>query len=105
MTQPQGDLPRNKPFTIQFPESLPITEKASEIIAAIKAHQVIIVAGETGSGKTTQIPKMCLEAGVGVSPRFRYHAASLRSSPRRGAKMLGVRSVLVTRQSDIPVSR
>jgi ATP-dependent helicase HrpA len=66
MTQPQGDLPRNKPFTIQFPESLPITEKASEIIAAIKAHQVIIVAGETGSGKTTQIPKMCLEAGVGV---------------------------------------
>lgn len=66
MTQPEGDIPGIKPFTIQFPESLPITEKASEIIAAIKAHQVIIVAGETGSGKTTQIPKMCLEAGLGV---------------------------------------
>ena len=54
------------PLTIRFPENLPISEKASDIIAAIKAHQVIIVAGETGSGKTTQIPKMCLEAGLGL---------------------------------------
>ena len=54
------------PLTVTFPENLPISEKASDIIAAIKAHQVIIVAGETGSGKTTQIPKMCLEAGLGL---------------------------------------
>lgn len=49
--------------TVTYPQSLPITSKRDEIIAALKSHQVIIVAGETGSGKTTQLPKMCLEAG------------------------------------------
>lgn len=48
-----------------FPPDLPITQRAAEITAAIKAHQVVIVAGETGSGKTTQLPKMCLIAGLG----------------------------------------
>ena len=49
----------------RYPE-LPVTEKKDEIAAAIAAHQVVIVAGETGSGKTTQIPKICLELGRGV---------------------------------------
>src|SRR5437762_12676122 len=48
---------------IIFPEPLPITSRKDEIVAAIRSHQVIVVAGETGSGKTTQLPKMCLEAG------------------------------------------
>jgi ATP-dependent helicase HrpA len=50
---------------IKYPEELPITAHRNEIIEAIKNHNVIIVAGETGSGKTTQLPKMCLEAGRG----------------------------------------
>ena len=47
---------------IRYPADLPITARRPEIVAAIRAHQVLILAGETGSGKTTQLPKMCLEA-------------------------------------------
>ncbi len=49
-----------------YPDTLPITERRDEILAAIRDHQVLIVAGETGSGKSTQLPKLCLEAGRGV---------------------------------------
>src|SRR5437867_6551370 len=49
----------------QFPPELPITAKRDEIPQAIRAHQVVIVCGETGSGKTTQLPKICLELGRG----------------------------------------
>jgi len=49
-----------------YPPELPITARKDDIVAAIRAHPVIVVAGETGSGKTTQIPKMCLEAGLGI---------------------------------------
>jgi ATP-dependent helicase HrpA len=51
---------------ITYPAELPITAKKDEILAAIRDHQVVIVAGETGSGKTTQLPKICLELGRGV---------------------------------------
>ncbi|MBN2123672.1 MAG: ATP-dependent RNA helicase HrpA [Deltaproteobacteria bacterium] len=51
---------------VSFPHALPIASKAREIIEAIREHQVVIVTGETGSGKSTQIPKMCLEAGRGI---------------------------------------
>jgi ATP-dependent helicase HrpA len=51
---------------LTYPDSLPITERRDEILAAIRDHQVVIVAGETGSGKSTQLPKLCLEAGRGV---------------------------------------
>jgi ATP-dependent helicase HrpA len=51
---------------ISYAPDLPITEKRDDIIAAILAHQVLVVTGETGSGKSTQLPKMCLEAGRGV---------------------------------------
>ncbi|BEP14373.1 ATP-dependent RNA helicase HrpA [Acidothermaceae bacterium B102] len=51
---------------VSYPPTLPISQARDEIVAAIRDHQVVIVAGETGSGKTTQIPKMCLELGRGV---------------------------------------
>lgn len=57
----QAKLPR-----ISYPAELPVSEKRAEIAAALKQHQIIVVAGETGSGKTTQIPKICLELGYGV---------------------------------------
>src|SRR5512141_2678263 len=53
-----------------YPPDLPITARKDEIVAAIRAHQVIVIAGETGSGKTTQIPKMCLEAGLGIEAKI-----------------------------------
>ena len=49
---------------LEYPD-LPVSEKKNEILAAILARQVVIVCGETGSGKTTQLPKICLEAGRG----------------------------------------
>ncbi|MEU6865214.1 ATP-dependent RNA helicase HrpA [Streptomyces sp. NPDC046876] len=51
---------------VTYPESLPVSQKKDEIAEAIRDHQVVIVAGETGSGKTTQIPKICMELGRGV---------------------------------------
>jgi len=51
---------------LTYPESLPITARRADIIEAIRSNQVVIITGETGSGKTTQIPKMCMEAGRGV---------------------------------------
>lgn len=56
---------RNLP-RISYPPDLPITTRKDEIVSAIRSHQVVVIAGETGSGKTTQIPKMCLEAGLGI---------------------------------------
>ncbi|PHQ50834.1 ATP-dependent RNA helicase HrpA [Streptomyces cinnamoneus] len=51
---------------VSYPEQLPVSQKKDVILEAIRDHQVVIVAGETGSGKTTQIPKICLELGRGV---------------------------------------
>ena len=53
------------PENIQFPEDLPVSAKANEIKELLKKQQVIVIAGDTGSGKTTQIPKICLTAGLG----------------------------------------
>jgi ATP-dependent helicase HrpA len=51
--------------TITYPD-LPVSERRDEIADAIRAHQVVVVAGETGSGKTTQLPKICLDLGMGI---------------------------------------
>ncbi|WP_329533471.1 ATP-dependent RNA helicase HrpA [Streptomyces sp. NBC_01450] len=51
---------------VTYPEQLPVSQKKDVIAEAIRDHQVVIVAGETGSGKTTQIPKICMELGRGV---------------------------------------
>src|SRR5690242_19106043 len=52
--------------TVTYPSSLPVSRRKDDILAAIRDHQVVVVAGETGSGKTTQIPKICVELGRGV---------------------------------------
>jgi ATP-dependent helicase HrpA len=77
---------------IQYPEELPIFSRRADILKAISENQVVIISGETGSGKSTQIPKMCLEAGRGISGRIgctqpRRIAASTIS--RRIAEELG----------------
>ncbi|WP_269937079.1 ATP-dependent RNA helicase HrpA [Arthrobacter sp. HY1533] len=51
-------------LTISYPAALPVSERREDLMAAIAANQVTIIAGETGSGKTTQIPKMCVELGL-----------------------------------------
>ncbi len=51
----------------EYPSELPIVQHRDEIIESIRKHPVTIICGETGSGKTTQIPKMCLEAGLGIN--------------------------------------
>jgi len=61
ITERRANMP-----AINYPAALPVSQRKDEIKAAIRDHQVVIVAGETGSGKTTQIPKICLELGRGV---------------------------------------
>ena len=65
---------------VRFPENLPITARAQDIAEAVAAHQVVIVAGETGSGKTTQLPKICLAMGrayIGCTQPRRIAATSV----------------------------
>ncbi len=54
------------PAQVHYPEDLPVSARAPEIVSLLAKHQVLIVAGDTGSGKTTQLPKVCLEAGFGI---------------------------------------
>jgi ATP-dependent RNA helicase HrpA len=65
------------PSSIDYPDELPISARRDELLAAIRDNQVVIVAGETGSGKSTQLPKMCLELGRGV------RGAIAHTQPRR----------------------
>src|SRR5262249_22108787 len=62
---------------VSYPPELPVSQRKDEIAAPIRDHQVIIVAGETGSGKTTQLPKICLELGRGVTGQIGH------TQPRR----------------------
>ncbi|NGY06521.1 ATP-dependent RNA helicase HrpA [Solimonas terrae] len=57
---------RLKPKQIRYPEELPVVQARDELLAAIREHQVVVVCGETGSGKTTQLPKLCIELGRGT---------------------------------------
>ena len=63
---PRANVTPNPVPPVTFPESLPVSGKRDEIARAIADHQVVIVCGETGSGKTTQLPKICLELGRGL---------------------------------------
>lgn len=57
-------------MNLHYPPHLPIVDKKDDIINALKKHQVVVIAGDTGSGKTTQLPKMCLEAELGKKGRI-----------------------------------
>lgn len=67
LTSPTADVSPESPESpsIQYPSELPITKYRDELVQLIRDHQVIIVCGETGSGKSTQLPKFCLDAGLG----------------------------------------
>lgn len=62
---------------VSYPEELPVSGRRGDIAAALRDHQVVVVAGETGSGKTTQLPKIALELGRGVRGRIGH------TQPRR----------------------
>ena len=100
MTQtPPPSMPAAQPSAtphdaaaITFPEHLPVAERREEIMAAIRDHQVVIVAGETGSGKTTQLPKMCLALGLGEAGSIGHtqpRRIAARSVAERIAQELG----------------
>jgi len=80
---------------IHYPQALPISQHSGEIAAAIRDHQVVVVAGETGSGKTTQIPKICLELGRGIRGTIGH------TQPRR----LAARTVAerIAEELDVPI--
>jgi len=63
----KADIRRSAVPKVEFPEELPISSKRNEIIKAISENQVVILCGETGSGKSTQLPKICLDMGRGVT--------------------------------------
>lgn len=80
---------------IHYPRELPISQHTDEIAAAIRDNQVVVVAGETGSGKTTQIPKICLELGCGIRGTIGH------TQPRR----LAARTVAerIAEELDVPI--
>jgi ATP-dependent helicase HrpA len=68
---------RERVPAIEYPAQLPVSAQRQDILRVLRSHQVIIVAGDTGSGKTTQLPKLCLEAGFGIRGRIGH------TQPRR----------------------
>ena len=77
---------------VKLDESLPITARADEIVELIRKHQVVVIAGETGSGKTTQLPKLCLAAGRGEAGMIgctQPRRLAARSVANRAAEELG----------------
>lgn len=80
--------------SITYPAQLPVSARQEEIAAAILANQVVIVAGETGSGKTTQIPKICLDLGRGINAMIGHtqpRRIAARSVAERIAQELGTK--------------
>jgi ATP-dependent helicase HrpA len=80
------------PKTISYPDELPITERRAGLLDTIRENQVVVVAGETGSGKSTQLPKMCLELGRGVDGLIGHtqpRRIAARSIAERVAEELG----------------
>ena len=80
---------------LRYPPELPVSQRKDEIAAAIRDHQVVIVAGETGSGKTTQLPKICLELGRGCTGQIGHtqpRRIAARTVAERIASELGIPS-------------
>jgi ATP-dependent helicase HrpA len=84
---------RSLPPVISYPEDLPITGRREELADAIARNQVVVVAGETGSGKSTQLPKLCLELGRGIEGLIGHtqpRRIAARAIAERVAEELGV---------------
>ncbi|MBC2606538.1 ATP-dependent RNA helicase HrpA [Pelagicoccus albus] len=95
MSKPSDKLPEfSIPLPVQYPPELPISQRREEIIAAMRQHQTIVLTGETGSGKTTQIPKMCIDAGLGRKGRIAC------TQPRRVAALSVAKRVAEELQVD-----
>ncbi|NHA66811.1 ATP-dependent RNA helicase HrpA [Phycicoccus flavus] len=73
---------------LHYPGHLPVVARREDLLAAIRDHQVVVVAGETGSGKTTQLPKMCLELGRGAGGRQIGHTQPRRIAARSVAERI-----------------
>lgn len=84
-----------RPTKIEFPEDLPVSQKQAAIAEAIELHQVVIIAGETGSGKTTQIPKICLALGRGKTGLIGH------TQPRRLAARTVAQRIAQEMQSEL----
>ena len=84
---------------ITYPPELPVSQRKDDLAAAIRDHQVVIVAGETGSGKTTQLPKICLELGRGTDGRLIGHTQPRRIAARSVAERIA--SELGTELGDV----
>src|SRR5579859_3595511 len=88
----RADARRQAVPVVTYPAELPVSQRKDEIAAAIRDNQVVIVAGETGSGKTTQLPKICLELGRGVTGQIGHtqpRRIAARSVAERIASELG----------------
>ncbi|MBW8173599.1 ATP-dependent RNA helicase HrpA [Ornithinimicrobium sp. Arc0846-15] len=82
-----------RPTALNYPAQLPVVERKDDLLEAIAGNQVVIIAGETGSGKTTQIPKMCLDLGRGVAGTIGHtqpRRIAARSVAERISEELGV---------------
>ncbi|WP_168915143.1 ATP-dependent RNA helicase HrpA [Microcella flavibacter] len=90
MTAPEsGPAPRIPTLQIRYPPDLPVSQRRDDIAAAIRDHQVVIVAGETGSGKTTQLPKILLELGRERIAHTQPRRIAARTIAERVAEELG----------------
>ena len=82
-------IPALSSVSITYPPDLPVSQQKDVIAAAIRAHQVVIVAGATGSGKTTQLPKICLELGRESIGHTQPRRIAARTIAERIAEELG----------------
>ena len=88
----QVEKRRNSVPKIEYDDSLPVAAKKEELVQLVRDNQVVVIAGETGSGKTTQIPKICLEAGLGLRGKIgctQPRRLAARSVSERIAEELG----------------
>ncbi len=89
----RAELRRSSRFKLEYPAELPVTQAREQILDALTQHRVIVVCGDTGSGKTTQLPKLCLEAGRGIDAMIGHtqpRRIAARSVAERLAFELGV---------------